>query len=101
MDRVEEPEVDFIDEGQTLAVLVEFPGVREEELDVQVNGDVLSLSAEFGQDEPRPRYYRELLLPFAVETHSIQRTFHNGVLELELRRASSSPGSERSRRERR
>lgn len=90
VDRVHEPEVDIFEEGRSLAVLVELPSVREEDIEVQVNGDVLILSTKPGHDEQRRRYYRELLLPFAVETGSIQQVFRNGVLELELERASSS-----------
>lgn len=90
VDRVHEPEVDIFEEERSLAVLVELPGVREEDVLVHVNGDVLILSTKPGRDERCRRYYRELLLPFAVETGSIQQTFRNGVLELELERVSSS-----------
>jgi HSP20 family protein len=88
VDRVHEPEVDIFEEGRSLAVLVELPGVREEDVDVHVNGDVLILSTKPGRDDQSRHYYRELLLPFAVEAGSIQRAFRNGVLELELERAS-------------
>jgi HSP20 family protein len=87
VDRIDEPAVDIFEEGQSLVVLAELPGARLEDVEVRVNGDVLVLSTRPGHHDRR-RYYREMLLPFAVHSEGLQRTFRNGVLELELERAN-------------
>jgi len=43
---VREPLVDVFDEGESILVVVELPGVAEEEITVEVMGDVLSLEAK-------------------------------------------------------
>lgn len=87
VDRMVEPEVDVFEEGQSVLVLAELPGVRGDEVDVQVNGDVLTLSTMPASPDGL-RHYRELLLPFAVSGRIARRALRNGVLELELLAAS-------------
>ncbi|MDD5309186.1 MAG: Hsp20/alpha crystallin family protein [Deltaproteobacteria bacterium] len=94
VDRMAEPHVEVFEEEQALVVLAELPGAREEDIDVQVNGDVLTLST--GPTPDGRRYYRELLLPFPVSPDNVQRALHNGVLELELCRAPSHAGAVRT-----
>jgi HSP20 family molecular chaperone IbpA len=94
VDRVAEPDVDVFEEEQAVLVLAELPGARDGEVEVQVNGDVLTLSTR----PTRPdglRQYREILLPFPVSPRIARQTLHNGVLELELLRASPPAGSGR------
>ena len=94
VDRMAEPDVEVFEEEQSLVVLAELPGAREEDIDVQVNGDVLTLSTRPNPD--RRQYYRELLLPFPVSADIVQRALRNGVLELELGRAPSAAAAERT-----
>ncbi len=85
VDLVAEPTADVFEEGRALVVLAELPGIREEDVEVRVNGDVLTIDTRSGREDQR-RYYREILLPFPVAPGSIQRAFRNGVLEIELER---------------
>ena len=94
VDRLAEPVVEVFEEEQALVVLVELPGVREEDIDVQVDRDVLILSTRSASEWRR--YYRELLLPFSVTPANMRRALRNGVLELELARASTSGAAERN-----
>ena len=93
VDRMAEPHVDVFEEEQALVVLVELPGIREGDIDVQVNGNVLTISTRPTPD--RRRYYRKLLLPFLVSTDNIQRALHNNVLKLELGRTLQDGAAER------
>lgn len=95
VDRITEPEVDVFDEGLAVVVLAELTGAREQDIELHVNGDVLTLETKPGSTDFL-RYYREILLPFPVAAVSIQRAFRNGVLEIELERESDQS---RSRRE--
>jgi HSP20 family molecular chaperone IbpA len=89
VDQLVEPDVEVFEEEEAVVVLAGLPGVREEDIEVQVNGDVLTLCTRPPGLDLRRRYYRELLLPFPVLQENVQRAFRNGVLELELGRASS------------
>lgn len=83
---VREPLVDVFDEGETMVVIVELPGVDERELRIELHGDVLSL-----ETSGERRYAREILLPAPAAPESLQRTYRNGILELRLARLPSSP----------
>ena len=78
---VREPLVDLFDEDQEIVIVVELPGVSEEELQVEVQEDILSLETT-GQH----KYAKEILLPQTVDSASLQRTFRNGILELRLKK---------------
>jgi HSP20 family protein len=79
VDEVREPMVDVFDEGDSILVVAEMPGVSIKDIVIDVKGDVLSIStAETG----RRKYAKEVLLPAAVSVASQKATFKNGVLEL-------------------
>jgi len=91
VDEVREPMVDVFDEGDSILVVSEMPGVSIEDIVIDVKGDVLSISTA----ETAPRKYAiEVLLPAAVSVASQKTTFKNGVLELRFektRRKRSRP----------
>jgi HSP20 family protein len=73
-----EPFVDVFDEGEEVVVVAEIPGVQEEDIHLEVNGDVLALSAT----GPKRKYEKEILLPAAVDPGEQRRSYQNGYLEL-------------------
>lgn len=77
---VREPMADVFDEGQTIHVICELPGVEADDVKVNVRGDVLEISAE-GQ---RRKYRKELLLTSAVKPESLVTTYKNGIVEITL-----------------
>jgi HSP20 family protein len=77
-----EPIVDLLEEGDSLQVLIEMPGVEESAVETELRGDILIVR---GTGERN--YAKELLLPFPVKENSVARSFKNGVLELKLERA--------------
>ena len=79
---VREPLVDVFDEGARIVVAAELPGVAEDEIEVQVEGDILRLETRGAR-----RYAREVLLPAAVEPASLTRSYRNGILELGMDKA--------------
>jgi HSP20 family protein len=78
-----EPLVDVFDEGEEIVVVAEVPGVREEDIHLDVNGDVLALSAA----GPKRKYEKEILLPASVEPAELRRSYLNGYLELRFAKA--------------
>ena len=78
---VREPLVDLFDEEQEIVVVAELPGVAEEEVQIEVQEDILSL-----ETTGERKYAKEILLPEAVDATSLQKTFRNGILELRLKK---------------
>lgn len=81
-----------------LRVTAELPGVREEDVDVTLEGDVLTIRGEkkFEQERGAEKenfhfvermygsFQRSLQLPFMVKPEDVRAEFHNGVLSLTL-----------------
>ena len=80
--------------GQELRVEVELPGVSEEDVHVELAGDMLTIRGEKKVEREDVQHHiaersfgtfaRSLRLPFPVEPDRIQATFHNGVLTIAL-----------------
>ena len=73
-----EPMVDIFDEGKELLMVAELPGMSETAIRTELNGDILTLSAE----ESGKKYYKEILLPSPVKAETLRKTFKNGILEI-------------------
>jgi len=74
-------------------VKIDLPGVRSEDVNVEVNDSVLSLSGSRVADEtgaaqlverPYGTFARTLTLPQGVNSDSIEASFQDGVLELRI-----------------
>ncbi|MFH1560604.1 MAG: archaeal heat shock protein Hsp20 [Chloroflexota bacterium] len=75
-----EPLVDVMDEGGRLVVIVELPGIEEQNIQLKVEGDMLDISAS-----TRDRsYQKEVLLPWAVDPKTLESSYRNGVLEIRM-----------------
>lgn len=79
-----EPLADVLDEGTGVVVIVELPGVEEKDVHLQVNGDILEVTAATGDR----KYEKEVLLPSAVDPDSLTSSYRNGVLEIRLAQRS-------------
>ncbi|MBI3958655.1 MAG: Hsp20/alpha crystallin family protein [Chloroflexi bacterium] len=79
-----EPLVDIFDEGESILVVSELPGVAAEEINISAQGDVLALTTS-----GKHKYAREVLLPVPVISEEMITTYNNGVLEVRLRKAPS------------
>jgi HSP20 family protein len=78
-----EPLTDLFEEPDGLLVLLEMPGIEAGDVVLDLNGDVLLVSAERGLK----RYRKELLLPFAPAPEPTSLRAANGVVELRLARS--------------
>jgi len=72
-----EPLVDVFDEDGSVLVVIELPGVAESDIELTVEGDILSLNTT-----GRHRYAKEILLPAAVDPATMTQSCTNGVLEV-------------------
>jgi len=88
-------DLDVKGNDREVVIRAEVPGFEENELDVQLNNDVLTIKAEKEQKGDRQEeyrsFYRIITLPPGIDAQNAQATYRNGVLELHLPRA---PGAE-------
>lgn len=78
---VSEPLVDVIEESDHVLVLVEIPGIADEDVKLELNGDILTLNAEKGSK----KYHKEIVLPRSFENNMLERSCRNGILEVKLK----------------
>jgi len=79
---VSEPLVDVIEESDHVLVLAEMPGVADEDVHLDLNGDILTLHAERGSK----KYHKEIVLPRSFDSKAMERSCHNGILEVKLKK---------------
>lgn len=83
VEEVREPMVDMFDEQSYIRLIAEVPGVSEEGLTIELKGDVLSLNAASKERQ----YAKEILLPCPIKKETLQRSFHDGILEIKIEKA--------------
>ena len=92
------PHTDVYEEKGQMVVKTELPGITEKDLEVTLEGDVLTIKAEKKEEvteeathHTRERYYgkyvRSMSLPSHVNGDKISAAFDNGVLELRIPKA--------------
>ena len=93
---VKRPSTDVIETDETIVVTMEVPGVNKDDIDVEVIGDELSVSAKRAinhehKDECVHRceldhdvFKRSIRLPVDVKSEEAKATLCNGVLEITL-----------------
>jgi HSP20 family protein len=96
------PRMEMYEEKDGLVIRTELPGVRKEDLNISITGDVLTLKAEKKQEEVTEgrdyylcersfgQYSRSVSLPFAVDTGKGAATLENGLLEIRLSKAEEA-----------
>jgi HSP20 family protein len=95
------PAINIWTSGDGQMISAEMPGIRPEDISIDVTGDALSISGERKPDElvKEARYHRReraygsfsrtIQLPFMVDTNKVEASFKNGVLLIFLPRAEA------------
>jgi len=90
------PAIDVLREDGSLVVRADVPGIKPEEIKIEVADDVLTISGEHEDSSEqkgahhvrRERRYgsfaRSMALPPGVEAEKIEATTHDGVVELRI-----------------
>jgi len=92
------PQVDICESPQSLWLWVDMPGVTEQNIDIQVANNVLSIEGRVSVTEYADltplyteynvgNYARQFTLSNTIDTEKIAARMHDGVLELELPKA--------------
>lgn len=96
------PTVDIYEEGDTLVLQAELPGVKKDDVEVQLEGNVLTLRGERRQEKDiqEDQYHRleriygtfmrSFTLPAGINRDKIQAEYRDGVLRLTMPRAEEA-----------
>lgn len=88
------PALDAVREGQQLRVQIDLPGVRREDVQVEIRERKLIIQGARREDAPsagheqlhrectRGRFYREVLLPEGIRSDSASASLRDGVLRI-------------------
>jgi len=90
------PQVDVFERGEELVVHADLPGLRQDDVKVNVDQGVLTISGQRSQEESRKdqkgnvyhsersfgSFQRSIVLPDGTDTDQIRASFENGVLEV-------------------
>jgi HSP20 family protein len=90
------PSIDVVENEENVVVKAELPGFNPENVDVRVEGNLLSLRGEYNQENEKQEgeyhlrecrqssFNRTISLPAAVDTDKANADFENGILTLTL-----------------
>ncbi len=84
VEEIREPMVDVIEEDDHFLILAEMPGVSAKDVKVEINDDILELSAESGER----KFRKEILLSAGCEGKAKVKC-NNGVVEIRCRKISN------------
>jgi HSP20 family protein len=90
------PDVDVFEEGNEVVVKAEMPGVKKEEVDIELTEDSVTISGEKKKEEKVEKkdycrversygsFSRTVALPAEVKAGEAKAVFKNGVLEMRI-----------------
>ena len=77
-----EPMTDVFDEKEEVLLCAEMPGVNEEDIKLDLKGDILDILAQTGDR----KYQTEVLLPAKVKPETLTSSYKNGILEVRMKK---------------
>jgi HSP20 family protein len=102
---VEAPRLDVHEAGENFEITAELPGVKPEEVELRLEGDVLTISGEKRQEHEDKQarlversygaFSRSLQLPFQPDPGKVRADFEHGVLKITVPRENSEQQSRR------
>lgn len=89
------PAINIFEKDDVLTLMAEMPGISKEDIDIKLQGDVISLSGErkLKEDEnvnyhrrerDYGRFHRQFKLPYRINSEKVEAKMENGVLTLSL-----------------
>ena len=106
-----QPRCDLAETAAAIIVEVELPGVKRQDVQVEVEGDILRITGErratvqrrgwqyHHTEQSYGRFARELRLPRTVDREAIHAHFRAGVLTITLPKKTTPPASVADRKE--
>jgi HSP20 family protein len=95
------PLINVFNDGEDFVLVAELPGVKKEDLDIQVRGDTLRIQGKktiayeehasvHRRERAAGQFDRTLTLPAEVDAAKVTAEYRDGVLTLRLPRAESA-----------
>jgi HSP20 family protein len=95
------PPVNVFNDGEDYVLIAELPGVRKEDLDVEVRGDTLRIQGKktiayddnasvHRRERGAGQFDRTLALPAEIDAAKVTAEYRDGLLTLRLPRAESA-----------
>ena len=96
------PRMDMIEEDKEVIVKAELPGIRKKDMDIRLDGDVLTIKAEKKEEKETKednyharerrfgQYVRYITLPARVDAEKVTATLKKGLLVVRLPKAEGS-----------
>lgn len=78
------PNAEYYEVENGFVLEVELPGVKKEDLDVQVEKDIITVKATRARKDEKITYERSFRLADDIDTDNIKAALENGVLKFEL-----------------
>ena len=95
------PTVDVYEDQENIIIRADLPGVQQEDIDIELNGEVLTLRGErkFEDEQRRDNYVRierqygsfqrSFSIGIPVDEAKVRATYRNGILELTIPKAEA------------
>ncbi len=87
-------DIDVTEQENELVVRAELPGFEPDEINLQMNGNILTIQAEKRKEGQREEDYRSfyeaVTLPPGIDPNKVNATYRNGLLELHMPRSEES-----------
>jgi HSP20 family protein len=96
------PSIDLYEERDHLTLKAELPGMKKEDIEISLHGDVLTLSGERKEEEKFEnaetyrserflgKFQRTLTLPVPVAADKVQAAYKDGILTVTLPKAEEA-----------
>lgn len=93
---VRKPFVDVVETDKEVIATAEMPGLEKSDININLTGDMLEISAETKQEEEKTEkgyiykerrsgsYYRAISLPSDIDPNNTKATYNNGVLQVTM-----------------
>jgi HSP20 family protein len=96
------PPVDTYEEGETIVITAELPGVKKENVSIDLKDNTIRISGEraleksdtdkkyFRRERCHGRFYRAFSLPETANPNSISASFRDGLLKIVIHRSEET-----------
>lgn len=105
--RLWSPQVEVFERDGKLTVLADLPGMKQEDVRVNIEDDILTIEGERRQEHEESRgdlwhsersygsFRRSVQLPVGVDPEAVRASFEHGVLEVTMPRPAQKPKGRR------